>query len=325
MKKFYILICIPSFLMIGATQQEKFPEAEISNGIIRAHFYLPDSKNGYYQATRFDWSGIITSLEYKGHNYYGKWFEKYSPTIHDVVMGPVEEFDQVGYSAAKIGGTFVKIGVGSLTKPEESVYNRFKLYQIANQGKWKVKKKSDQIQFIHILNDTEYPYEYTKTIQLTKGKPEMVLTHTLKNTGQQTIVTDVYDHNFNVIDKQPVGPGYVVKFPFNVTGTGKGIGGIANIQGNQITFLRNLAKSENIFCDGLKGFSNTAKEYDIRVENIKAGAGVRITSDQPILKMVFWCSSTTVCPEPYIQIKVEPGQEFSWKITYEYYTLNAKN
>jgi hypothetical protein len=322
MKKAGISLLMLSFMMICAAQQEKFPEAEITNGIIRAHFHLPDSKNGYYQATRFDWSGVITSLEFKGHEYYGKWFEKYSPTIHDAIMGPVEEFDQVGYSDAKIGGSFIKIGVGVLSKPEESVYNKFKLYQIVNHGKWKVRKKSDQIQFIHNLKDKDYSYEYSKTIQLTQGKPEMVLTHTLRNTGRKTIETDVYNHNFLVIDKQPTGPGYVVKFPFTLNGTCRGGGDIANIQGFQITFLRDLAKSENFFCNKLTGFNDTANDYDIRVENIKAGAGVRMTSDHPISKLVFWSSSTTVCPEPYIKIKVEPGQEFSWKITYEYYTLN---
>jgi len=100
---------------------------------------------------------------------------------------------------------------------------------------------------------------------------------------------------------------------------------MANIQDNQIIFLRDLTKSENFFCNGLKGFSNSAEDYDIRVENTKAGAGVRFTSDQPLSKIVFWSSSTTVCPEPYIKMKVEPGQEFNWKITYEYYTLNAEN
>ena len=96
MKKTYLFICILSCLMASALPQEKFPEAEISNSQIRAHFYLPDSNVGYYRATRFDWSGIITNLEYKGHNYYGQWFEKYSPAIHDAVMGPVEEFGPVG-------------------------------------------------------------------------------------------------------------------------------------------------------------------------------------------------------------------------------------
>jgi hypothetical protein len=62
----YIIIFISSCLMISATQPQKFPEAEITNGLIRAHFYLPESGKGYYQGTRFDWSGITTSLEYKG-------------------------------------------------------------------------------------------------------------------------------------------------------------------------------------------------------------------------------------------------------------------
>jgi hypothetical protein len=65
----------------------------------------------------------------------------------------------------------------------------------------------------------------------------MNISHTLKNTGQKTIETNVYDHNFLVIDKEPAGPGYVIKFQVDVTGTGKGIGDIAQIQGKQMTLL----------------------------------------------------------------------------------------
>ena len=321
MNKTYLIFSILSCLMISATQQEKFPEAEITNGLIRAHFYLPDSSNGYYQATRFDWSGVISSLEYEGHSFYGQWFDKYSPTTHDAIMGPVEEFAPIGYSEAKSGESFLKIGVGTLLKPEESAYNNFKLYAIANPGNWKIKKKTDQIQFVHELNDSEYSYEYTKTLRLTKGKPELVLTHSLKNTGKKTIETTVYDHNFLIIDKQLTGPGYVVNFPENVKGTGRGFGEIAQIHDNKLVFLRELSQGESVYCNGLLGFNNNAPDYNLSVENLKTGAGVRIRCDQPILKMVFWASYKTVCPEPYIQIKVEPGKEFSWKISCEYYIL----
>ena len=322
MKNTYLIFCVLSCLMISAIQPEKFPEAEISNGLIRARFYLPDSNKGYYRATRFDWSGIIPSLEYKGHSFYGQWFGKYSPLTNDAVMGPAEEFAQVGYTEAKTGGRFIKIGVGALSKPDDLAYSSFKLYEIVNPGKWEIKKKSDQIQFIHELNDAEYSYEYKKTIQLTKGKPELVLTHTLRNTGRRTIETDVYNHNFLVIDKQPTGPGYVIKFPFNVSGKISGIGKTVQIEGNQMIFLRELTKSENVYCGALQGLSNNSKDYDLKIENLKTGAGVKITGDQPVSRLGFWSSSTTVCPEPYTQIKVEPGQEFTWKIFYEYYTFN---
>ncbi|MCJ7449335.1 MAG: hypothetical protein MUO72_16795 [Bacteroidales bacterium] len=324
MKKICLIICILSGLMASALQQEKYPEAKITNGIISANLYLPNINNGYYRATRFDWSGNTNNLTYRGHSYYGQWFEKYEPTIHDVVMGPVEEFGPVGYTEAKAGERFIKIGVGALLKPDDTPYNNFKLYKIQNPGEWKIRKKPDQIQFVHILKDTEYSYEYKKIVHLIKGKPEMVLIHTLKNTGKRTIETSVYNHNFFMIDKQPTGPGYVINFPFDLTGKGQGIGEIARIEGKQITFLRELNKSERIYCGALLGFSNNINDYDIRVENNKTGAGVRITSDQPLSKLVFWASPTTVCPEPYIQLKVQPGQEFSWEIHYKYYTFNSQ-
>jgi hypothetical protein len=71
----------------------------------------------------------------------------------------------------------------------------------------------------------------------------------------------------------------------------------------------------------LTGFSDKTEDYDIRIENVKTGAGVRITCDRPLSKMVLWANPWTLCPEPYINIKVEPGKEFSWNINYEFYTL----
>lgn len=300
----------------------KFPQTEISNGLIHAKIYLPDSRKGYYRGTRFDWSGNTASLEFSGHSYFGQWFPKYSPEIHDAIMGPVEDFTPLDYINIKPGDSFIKIGVGVLSKPDDKPYTFSRLYPVLNSGKWKVKKQSDQVQFTHELNDKNYSYLYEKTVQLVKDKPEMVLFHTLRNTGTRTIETSVYDHNFFVIDKQPIGPGFVVRFPFVLKGEGRGIGELAEIDGNDIVFLRNLKNNENVFCGGLEGFGTTSKDYDIRIENHTTGAGVRITCDQPLLKLVFWCCSTTLCPEPYIKIKVEPGQEMNWKITYSFYTLD---
>jgi len=72
MKKICLVISVLSWFMISASQEIKFPEAQISNGIITVNFYLPDINNGYYRATRFDWSGNTTSLEYNGHTFYGQ-------------------------------------------------------------------------------------------------------------------------------------------------------------------------------------------------------------------------------------------------------------
>lgn len=322
MKKTCIIFCLLSVLVIGAVSLTKSPEAEITNGLIKAHLYLPDPTNGYYRGSRFDWSGVIASLEYKGHNYFGQWFNKYSPTIHDAIMGPVEAFDPIGYDEAKAGESFVKVGIGELTKPDDSLYNFGKFYLIVNNGKWKVKQKSDEVRFSHELKSGEYSYEYKKTIKLAKNKPIMILSHTLKNTGKKTIETAVFNHNFFVIDKQPTGPGFEVTFPFTITEKVERMPDYAEVRDNKLIFLKEL-NNRNVFIKDVT--SGRGATYDIRVDNRNTGAGVKITGDQPISKIVFWSAGKTVCPEPYIKIKIDPGKEFSWNITYEYYTNEVKN
>ena len=133
--------------------QAEYPEAVISNGLIRARVYLPDPERGFYRSTRFDWSGIISELEYQGHRFYGPWFTQSDPTVRDFIyrdpdivvgpqsgaMGPAEEFEvPVGYDAATPGGTFLKVGVGLLRRPSAANYNRFASYDIVDAGKWTV-------------------------------------------------------------------------------------------------------------------------------------------------------------------------------------------
>ena len=77
----------------GVGQASSPPEAEINNGVLKAQLYLPDAQKGFYRGTRFDWSGVIGSLEYQGHQYYGPWFTKYDPAVRDFVQACREAAD----------------------------------------------------------------------------------------------------------------------------------------------------------------------------------------------------------------------------------------
>ncbi|MEP6746596.1 MAG: hypothetical protein ABJB86_02660 [Bacteroidota bacterium] len=323
-KLFYCMLVATGLLLTSTKNLIGFPQADISNGIIHARFYLPDTANGYYRGTRFDWSGVIPDLEFKGHTYCAQWFDNYNPITHDALMGPVESFSPVGYEEATTGGHFVEIGVGTLSKTNDDKYTPFKYYPIVNAGRWKVRTKAASIEFTHTLSDSFYSYEYKKTETLVKGKPLLVITHSLKNTGKKNIETSVYNHNLFVFDKQATGAGFVVTFPFNLAPESegqRGIGstGIATIKDNRIIFNRGPEKKESVYCI-IKGYGNTSKDYDIQIENHTTGAAVRITCDQPISKLAFWGSSTIFSPEPFIQVNISPGETFNWKISYEFYT-----
>jgi hypothetical protein len=310
--------------------------------LLKVQLYLPDAQKGFYRGTRFDWSGVIGSLEYQGHRYYGPWFTKTDPTVNDfiyqgadivagpcsAITGPVEEFstdDQaLGYVEAKPGGTFLKIGVGVLRKPpDDGRYNRFRLYEMVDPGSWKVQTTRKGIEFTQDVADPSsgYGYRYQKTIRLADGRPEMIMDHMLKNTGKRRIASTVYNHNFLVLDGQPTGPDFVLKLPFEIKTQGAVPNALAELRGNQIVYRRALRDKETVFIP-MTGFGATALDYRFMIENRKTGAGLRITGDRPLSNIVLWSIRSVLSLEPFIAMAIEPGQEFTWKYTYSYYQID---
>src|SRR5262249_31215776 len=158
--------------------------------------------------------------------------------------------------------------------------------------------------------------------------------HTMKNTGTKKIESNVYDHNFLTLDGQAPGPDFEITFPFEVkapparAGGGGGGGGqrgpnagqrgpggggrgsnptkdLGEFRGNHLAYLKMLEKEDRMTAQ-IAGFGETAKDYDIRVENKKVGAGVHITGDRPLLRIGYWSIKTVMALEPYITIDIDP-------------------
>lgn len=313
------------------------PQASITNGQIQAKLYLPDAKGGYYHSTRFDWSGVISSLKFAGHDYYGPWFTKHDSTVRDFVyrdpdivvsdesgsMGPADEFQTpLGFDAAPLGGNFIKVGVGVLRKPDVTAYSAYKKYEVVDSGKWSVKKGGDFVEFTQVLTDktTGYAYVYRKTVRLAKGKPEMTISHSLKNTGSKEIKTNLYNHNFLTLDQSATGPDDAITLPFEVKTNRPPNKDLAEVRGKEIVYLKTL-KDHDTVAMPVEGFSAEAKDYDIRIENKKLGAGMRIVGDQPLASVALWSIRSVLAIEPFIAIQIAPGKEMNWQYTYTYYSV----
>lgn len=310
---------------VHVSEQGGIPQVSISNGILNAVIYMPDTANGYYRGSRFDWSGVIPELHYKGHNYFGQWFDEYDPYTHDAIMGPVNDFEPLGFSEALPGESFIKIGIGAFIKADTLPYTFRNQYQKTDAGTWNVVPDKDRIKFTHTLSNSGYAYEYTKIISLEKDQPVMLLTHTIVNHGEKIIETDVYNHNFFVIDSLPTGPDHIVEFPFTLIGQFRRGGEIAEFKDNTIVIHQYLEPGQTVHGGNIEGFGDTAGDYNIGIENTKAGAGVRIRGDKPLSRLVFWGSHVVLSPEPYIHIKALPGEQFTWTIRYTFYTTDERN
>jgi hypothetical protein len=314
------------------------PEAVISSPALKVRIYLPEAENGFYRGTRFDWSGMIGALEAGGHRYYGPWFQKTSRDVHDFIYsaqdivagpctaatGPAEEFltgDQaLGFDEARPGGTFIKIGVGVLRRPDDRPYDRYHLYQIVDSGKWKVKTDADRVEFTQEVRDPDsgYGYVYQKVVRLAAYGPELMLEHSIRNSGRRPISSVVYNHNFLTLDGQAPGRGFVITVPFQIRSPQPPDPALAEIAGDSIVYQKTLSGEERVATPML-GFANTAADYDIKIENEASHAGVIITGDRPLANMALWSIRTVVSVEPFIAFKINPGETFTWTLRYSYF------
>jgi hypothetical protein len=310
---------VPLAAIAADKEEANYPQHTLAKDSLKLTVYLPDGEKGYYRGTRFDWSGLIGQAEYRGHAFFGSWKATHDPTNAEDADGTAEEFGiagPLGYAEAGAGEPFVKIGVGVLEKPAEKGYNFMGRYKILKVGTWKIKHEKDWIEFRQELKaPRDYGYQYVKRIALLGDGTGFTISHQLKNTGAKPIETEQYCHNFVMLDHQPVGPDYRLRFHFEPKAKRKMES--AAVKGKQLEFSRELNNGEALFTE-LEGSKGVEQENEVVVEHRKAGIALRITGDAPLAHFNFFAVRRSVCPEPFITVKLAPGKEMEWTTRYEF-------
>ena len=76
----------------------------------------------------------------------------------------------------------------------------------------------------------------------------------------------------------------------------------------------------------IQGFGDTAQDYDITVENPKAGAGVRALLAIGRCPESTWGRSKPRSPEAYVTLQIPLGQESKCSAIYQfYYSVSLKH
>ena len=210
--------------------------------------------------------------------------------------------------------------MGVLRKPDDEKYSPYRLYDIVDHGEWSVHAKPDSIAFSQRVADPSsgYGYLYQKIVSLVPGKSQMVIEHRLTNIGKRPIVSSVYDHNFLVLDNQGIGPDFSITLPFEIRPAKPVNAALGAVNGKTISYLKKL-EGHDQFVVGIEGFGKSPADYQITIENKHVGAGMKITGDRPLESEALWSIRAILAVEPFIHISIEPGKDFTWKYTYDYY------
>jgi hypothetical protein len=312
----------------GPVAADDYPHVYLKNDKLKVKVYLPDAEKGFYRGTRFDHAGVFGEIEFAGHKIFGPWKDKHDPTNHDDIIGPCEEFGiekPLGYDDAKVGGTFLKIGVGELEKPKEDKYSFAKKYKVMKPAEWTRVDQPGPVKEPKVAWKTEqkangYGYTYRRMVVIAEEGGTLYLLHFLTNTGEKPITTDFYNHNFFNVDGDTVGPNYSFTFPFEPKAKdlkGK-FGDLVEGKGKELRFKDKL--TDGFVMAGLTGFDpllDAHREFEMR--HAPSGVRVKVEHSYPFAKFNVWGIKTTICPEPFMAIEnLKRGEFRQWVIKYTF-------
>ncbi len=325
------------FSTVPPSKREDFPSVKLSNGAVELTVYLPDAEKGYYRERRFDWSSIAGGLVYKKHDWFEDWRgEPHVPCgVIDDGSGPSSEFGSgslgtpppLGFDEAGPGGTFMKIGVGELRRPEKSEVNGKKNssyyfgfpYKVERFFPWTFKNGSDWVELVQespLVNG--YRYRLVRRYELKDSPPGFVMKCQLENLGEKPIEQTCYEHNFISLDGRLLGPDtrVVYSVPLTPEYTEESNAPVV-IKDSTVSFTKKLGFGNGasaVFpgCDD-KPSSSVVTVYQ---DDLKTG--LRISSDQPLARSLVYCAPTAVCPESHVAISILPGGAKQWETRYEF-------
>src|SRR5262249_40571259 len=97
---------------------------------------------------------------------------------------------------------------------------------------------------------------------------------------------------------------------------------VARLSGPDLTFTGPLDKG-TIYME-LDGFGEKPDGFAVKAWDVKTGFGVKITGDVPVREWHVWGIKTTLCPEPFIDVKRDMGEVKRWTTRYELFVEQPK-
>lgn len=300
-------------------QEPNYPWTRLANAHVALTVALPDAHAGLYRGSRFDPSGMVTRMQWGEHSFFGPWCSLDKPTNHDNVMGTAEEFDIQNpqtYDQTAVGESFMKISVGLVRRIDEKPYRFHVNNPIDCPAEWTWEQHPTWIEFRHQLQGpTGYAYLYTKRLTLLDDAPGFVIRRTLRNLGSHSLRTEHYAHNFVVINGHRADENHTLRFSAN--------GSLApqlaqddpfRLQERelQITAALREGRAHYYLVHGLEQQPN----HTLTVAHVGSNAALRIAGDYPVTKLALYLRSEALCPEPFVLIELDPGQERTWSTTY---------
>lgn len=273
-----------------------------------------DLPNENYKSSRFDWTGKIVNIAYKGIKITSH--ELPDKDTPDQGLGLYNEFgiDQpLGFKEAAVGDWFHKIGVGLLQK-QGPIYDFNVNYKI-RPAHFQVHSEANRITTSCTSSSAGgYAYLLKKEIQLNEHC--FVISYELTNTGDKDISTNEYVHNFIAFNDQPIKETYSLDLPFK-TEPSLFIETInpeklATIGERCISFLGQPSKP--FFFSNLTGGMSVNAQWTLVNKQQKMSLSEIGSFKTSLVNLWGW--NHVISPELFFQVNAKPCESIAWARRY---------
>jgi hypothetical protein len=291
----------------------------LKNKILAIEIELPAEN---YQQSRFDWTGKIVSVKYLGKKITSQ--ELPNSKSANIGEGLYNEFGfklPLGYHEIPIGGYFHKIGIGLLRKEDES-YDFLKPCEVT-PATFTVEKDDSSIK-IQCVAPIANGYAYSLKKEIRLHEHDFTIAYHLTNTGEKTIRTNEYTHNFLAINEAPISKDYKLTFPFEIKPDGfdehVDLENILAIGGQEIKI--NNHPNQPYFLSDLSGGQSVGAGWTL--ENTKEKIGISESGNFESNWVALWGAAHVISPELFIDLSIAPGQTKEWSRRYKIYDIDTE-
>jgi len=287
-----------------ATDPAASPHLMLRSPRVAAWVARPGGASAFYDGRRFETAGAVGFLAFDGVPVVG-WG---GPVNGGLTLGLIGEF----VDPIPIPGSdhVAKVGVGILRGGDPRDPERVARFTwVEEPGPDPTVLTLQQV----VRLDHGFAYRLSKSVALETGG--LRIRYRIENTGSVTWRTRHYTHNFLAPGGMAAGAGLVIRFPHPIE---------RFVQSAKLNLGASLEQSEIRFAQPERpdaaslrvDLAGAGLPTEVTIWNPHRGVGIRVETDwEPRFYRVF-ATWNEVCPEPYFEIDLAPGESASWSLGY---------
>jgi hypothetical protein len=293
--------------------QERPPTETLMLG--DAHFHIQISLNPHQLEStfgpRFDATGMVSEVTLNGCTYLGP-------------HGLIDEFGidgvgLLGFREAGPGGSFIKIGVGELIRPDEKEYMFWQPYAVRRRFPTRVERGPNSVSLYQRGSLGRYGYDYVKKYTVLPTSGLLVIEYSLRNTGKLPFSYNQYNHNWLSFSGRGPGSSCFIQTRFGLSD--KAAPEWLNIptpreQEVRLSFTDLVGRKGGAVFESPRGAP--AAQNTLTAACQALGQQIEIGGDFSVSKFALYAETGAFCPEVYKQSTLERGEVQTWRRYYRF-------